>query len=119
MGFYLYSYKIVFMRKMIFIVSLFALVIYSVGCKKCYTCQNKCVQCVATYSGHVFSQVLCLDSFSTQAAYDSAFVKDTLLGYKCTATAPTYVYDFCVNKPGEEDYTSYFDHGGRAPCVAK
>ena len=119
MGFYLYSCKSVHMYKMLFVVSLFAVVIYSMGCKKCYTCKNSCVMCTYTYSGHTFSQVLCQDSFNTVAAYDSAYVADTLNGYKCISTAPTYVYNFCVNKPGEEDYPAYYDHGGRAPCVAK
>ena len=119
MGVYLYSCKTVHMNKMLFIVSLIVVVIYSMGCKKCYTCKNTCVQCTATFSGHVFSQMLCQDSFNTVAAYDSAFAADTSIGYICVATAPTYVYNFCVNKPGEEDYPAYYDHGGRAPCVAK
>lgn len=119
MGFYLYSCKTVFMKKLFFIASVFAVVLYCAGCKKCYTCKNECIQCVATYNGHVFSQVLCRDSFNSDAAYNAAMVHDTTLGYTCSATAPTYSYDFCVNKPGEENYTSYFDHGGRAPCVAK
>jgi hypothetical protein len=107
------------MNKFLFVILLFAVVIYSAGCKKCYTCQNSCLQCVATYNGHVFSQVLCRDSFSTDAAYNAAVANDTSLGYVCSATAPTYVYHFCVNKPGEANYPGYFDHGGRAPCTAK
>ena len=105
------------MKKILFLASLFVVIIYSAGCKKCYTCQNSCVQCLATYSGHTFSQVLCRDSFGTDAQYNAAIAADTSIGYTCTATTPTYKYDFCVNKPGEEDYPSYFDHGGRAPCV--
>ncbi len=107
------------MKKALFLLSLFAVVIYSAGCKKCYTCQNTCVQCIATYHSHVFSQVICRDSFGTDAQYYAAIAADTMLGYTCTAGASTYKYDFCVNKPGEESYTSYFDHGGRSPCVAK
>lgn len=91
---------------------------YSAGCKKCYTCKNTCVQCVATFGGHTFSQVLCQDSFTSAFAYDSAYAADTSQGYICTPTNPTYVYNFCVNKPGEEDYPAYYDHGGRAPCTA-
>jgi len=106
-------------KKTLFLAALFAVIIYSAGCKKCYTCQNTCVQCLATYNGHVFSQVLCRDSFGTDAGYYAAIAIDTGLGYRCTTTASTYKYDFCVNKPGEEDYPNYFNHGGRAPCVAK
>ena len=119
MGFYLYSCKTVYMKKLLFLASVFTVVMYSTSCKKCYTCKNECIQCVATYNGHVFSQVLCRDSFNSDAAYNAAMAHDTTLGYTCSATTPTYSYDFCVNKPGEENYTSYFDHGGRAPCVAK
>ena len=107
------------MKKTLLLLSLFAVIIYSAGCKKCYTCQNTCMQCIATYNSHVFSQVICRDSFGTDAEYYAAIAHDTVLGYTCTAGASTYKYDFCVNKPGEESYTSYFDHGGRAPCVAK
>ena len=107
------------MNKLLFIISLFAVISWSAGCKKCYTCQNTCLKCVATYGNHVFTQVLCRDSFNTDADYNAAFTKDTAFGYICTATTPTYTYNFCVNKPGGEDYTAYFDHGGRAPCVAK
>ena len=107
------------MKKLLFLVVVFAVIIYSAGCKKCYTCQNACVQCLATYNGHTFSKVLCRDSFGTDAQYNAAIAADTLQGYICTATASTYKYDFCVNKPGEENYPSYFDHGGRAPCTPK
>ena len=106
-------------KKILLLASLFAVIIYSAGCKKCYTCQNTCVLCSATYNGHTTTQVLCRDSFGTDAQYNAAVATDTGFGFVCTATASTYKYDFCVNKPGEEDYTSYFDHGGRAPCVAK
>jgi hypothetical protein len=121
MGFYLYSCKkkLMLMKKALFVVSLFAVIIYSAGCKKCYTCKNSCVLCAATYNGHTFTQVLCNDSFSTTSEYNAAIAADTSLGYRCTTTTSTYNYDFCVNKPGEQDYPAYFDHGGRAPCVAK
>ena len=122
MGFYLYNCKMKYMpvKKMLFILSLAVVIIYSAGCKKCYTCQNTCIKCSATYGGHVFSQVLCRDSFGTDAAYNAAVTADTSQGYICTATTPTYTFDFCENQPGVKvGDTSYYDHGGRAPCTVK
>jgi len=122
MGFYLYPGKTKYMplKKLLFLLALGIVIIYTAGCKKCYTCQNTCVRCTATYGGHVFSQVLCRDSFTSDAGYNAAYAADTSQGYVCTATSPTYTYTFCENQPGVKDGdTSYFDHGGRAPCTVK
>ena len=122
MGFYLYSYKkkLMPMKKALFVVSLFAVIIYSAGCKKCYTCSNRCVLCTATYNGHTFTQVLCNDSFGTTSEFNAAIAADTNLGYKCNATSSTYNFDFCENQPGvKAGDTSYYNHGGRAPCTVK
>jgi hypothetical protein len=122
MGFYLYNCKMKYMpvKKMMFLLSLSAVIIYSVGCKKCYTCQNTCLKCTAAINGHVSTQVLCRDSFADDGAYNAAYTADTGMGYICTATASTYTYDFCENQPGVKNGdTSYFDHGGRAPCTVK
>jgi hypothetical protein len=108
------------LKKWLFLIAVAVVTIYAVGCKKCYTCHNSCVLCSATYNGHTFTQVLCNDSFATPALYDSAIARDTSIGYRCAATTSTYNYDFCENQPGvKEGDTSYYDHGGRAPCTAK
>lgn len=89
------------------------------SCKKCYTCQNECVQCALTINSHTFTHVLCKDSFSTDATYQQAISADTAQGYTCTGTNPTYSEDYCVNKPGDESYINYYNKGKRVTCNEK
>ncbi len=104
------------MRRFLFFFSLLFFVMYWVGCKKCYTCQNTCEKCTYTGSGFVLTQTLCRDSFATVAEYDTAIAKKAAYGYICVPTSPTYSQDFCVNKPGEASYPDYFTQGGKVTC---
>lgn len=106
------------MKKLILLVSVLAALAVS-SCKKCYTCTNECVQCSIVVGSNTFSHVLCKDSFETTTDYNAAIAADTGLGYSCNSIAPTYTYDFCVNKPGEENYVNYFDRGNRLTCTEK
>ena len=98
---------------------MFLWVMWWMGCKKCYHCQNACERCVYTGSNFTLSQTVCRDSFTTVAEYDTTIAINTALGYVCTATAPTYNEDFCVNKPGEANYPDYYNKGGRVTCTPK
>lgn len=106
------------MKKLILLAPVLLLAAIS-SCKKCYTCTNECVQCAITVNSNTFSHVLCKDSFATTADYNAAISADTGLGYICNSIAPTYTYDFCVNKPGEENYINYFNRGNRLTCTEK
>lgn len=89
------------------------------SCKKCYKCVNECVSCSITVNSNVFTHTLCTDSFDTQAAYNAAIAADTGLGYTCLASSPTYEYEFCSTKEGEEQYLNYFNRGNRLKCTEK
>jgi hypothetical protein len=109
------------MKKLLFALSLFALVVYWSGCKKCYNCHNSCLQCDLSRGGHTFTQVICNDSFATVTQFSTAVSADTTAGWVCTSIASTYSYDFCSNKPGTQDdyYINYYNEGGRATCTPK
>jgi hypothetical protein len=70
-------------------------------------------------NSHVFTHVLCKDSFNTASQYNAAIAADTSIGYTCTATAPTYDYDFCTNQPGKDSYLNYYNKGKKVTCDEK
>ncbi|HWB61926.1 MAG TPA: hypothetical protein VG603_00340 [Chitinophagales bacterium] len=108
------------MKKALFLFAIAAFVLYSTGCKKCYHCQNTCTLCV--YSDSIiqnYQQKFCNDSFSSESAYMAAIAADTALGFVCAETASDYSQDYCVNKPGQDEYKDYYDRGGRVPCSPK
>jgi len=106
------------MKKILPFCLVFLLIGFS-ACKKCFHCYNACQQCSIVINSHTFSHVLCVDSFSSQSEFNAAISSDTAIGYICTATTPTYSYDFCSNQPGESYYPTYFNKGNRATCNEK
>ena len=107
------------MKKIFLALVVVSVALNIVGCKKCFHCTNECVQCSVTVGSNNFNHLLCRDSFNTVAQYNAAIAADTGLGYVCSPTTPTYDYDFCVNKPGEESYPSYFNKGNKVTCNEK
>lgn len=107
------------MNKALFMLSVSIFILLSPGCKKCFHCHNECVSCLYNDSIQILSHTLCKDSFNTQSHFDAAISTDTASGYICTSTSPTYTYDFCVNKAGEETYPDYFNKGNKIKCDEK
>jgi hypothetical protein len=100
-------------------VSVSTFILSSAGCKQCFHCYNECVTCLYTDSVQTLSHTLCRDSFNTVSHYQSVIANDTSNGYVCTKSAPTYTYDFCVNKAGKENYPDYFNKGNKIKCDEK
>ncbi len=107
------------MRKTFLALFAVLLLLFAGSCKKCFTCANECVRCSQTLNGHEFSHTLCKDSFNTDAQFAAAISADSAIGFVCSPTTPTYSRDFCVNKPGEEDYPNYFNKGQKIDCREK
>ncbi len=107
------------MKKILFVLLPLTAMLLASSCKKCFQCTNECVQCNITVGGNVFSETLCRDSFNTVAQYNAAIAADTGLGYVCSATTPTYDYQFCTNQAGKEPYPSYFNKGNKVTCHEK
>lgn len=129
------------MKKALLLFSVFSLIVYFSSCRKCYTCTNECTQCIrydsvlTTLSDTVNNVVRtydttlvykrdnmhCTDDATkpTREEYLLAIEYEVDGGATCTAHAPTYNFDFCINKSGSGAYPDYFDRGGRAPCVEK
>lgn len=102
---------------------------------------NECTQCVSydsvlttlsdtvnnvirTYDTlliYTNNNLICTDDATnlTREDYVNAIDYAITNGATCAAHSPTYTYDFCISKSGEEKYPDYFDRGGRAPCVRK
>lgn len=105
--------------KKFFLLLVFGIFLLGSSCKKCFHCYNECVSCALTVGSHVFYDSFCRDSFASDGAYNAAISADTSQGYVCSKAAPTYTYDFCVNKPGEEQYQNYFNQGKKSKCDEK
>ena len=93
--------------------------VVSEGCKQCFHCYNECVQCTYTDSLQMLTHVLCKDSFDSPAQYFTAVSADTSNGYICASAFPTYTHNFCVNKPGEDNYPDYYNKGKKINCDEK
>lgn len=97
-----------------------ALLLYSLpACKKCYTCTNECTRCTITVGNNSFSETFCKDTFANAAAYNARISADTAAGYVCALTSPSYTYEYCANKPGDEQYLNYFSKSNRVTCNEK
>ena len=113
---------------------------YFTSCKKCYHCHNDCTLCTKSvpYLDTIYtpdtlhhdtivtidtlhridSSIHCTDYYNTDADYKKAISNDTANSYKCVPVNPNYVSDYCVNNPGD-NYTLYYNKGGRAKCDPK
>ncbi|MES2620726.1 MAG: hypothetical protein V4615_07735 [Bacteroidota bacterium] len=107
------------MKKILFMICIPSFLVLTPGCKKCFHCYNECVLCSLSDSTQIFTHTLCNDSFSNQLQYQAAISSDTSIGYSCVAAASTYTYDFCVNNPGKETYSDYFNKGNKIKCDEK
>jgi hypothetical protein len=107
------------MKKFFPLLFLFLILLFAAGCKKCFKCYNECVLCSKTVNSHTFLDTLCNDSYNNLPEFETAITFDTATGYVCNEMPSTYSYDFCVNKPGEEDYPNYFNKGKKVKCDEK
>lgn len=100
-------------------VSVSTLLLPNSGCKKCFHCYNECVSCNIADSTGARTVVLCNDSFHNQAEYTAAVSAITSSGNTCASVSSTYIYNFCVNRPGEKMYPDYFNKGNKIECNEK
>ncbi len=98
------------------ILSLFIFLTLLPSCRKCYTCQNTCTDCILRDSVGVVldQQRICSDSTwykSLKATYEAH-------GFNCNPAPSNYKDDFCVNTGDATDqYKQYHSGNGRYTCT--
>jgi hypothetical protein len=119
-----------------------AVLVFSYSCKRCYTCANQCTTCNGVrydsagfeidtitldtigvlYNTVPLTHNFCSDdsTISSIDQYKALIAADTSAGYTCVPRQSSISYDYCVNKPGDEqNYQNYYNKNGRMICTQK